>query len=71
MTGGYVFTSFTIVGGGYLPSQVWMGGRGTYLGRGVPTLAWGYLPWLGVPTLGGGTYLGGGYLPWPEGYLPW
>ena len=36
--------------------------RGTYLGwglsHGVPTLAWGYLPWMGVPTLNGGTYPG-------------
>ena len=42
----------------------------------VPTLASGYLPWLGylpgqgVPTLTWGTYLGWGYLPW-MGYLPW
>ena len=60
---------------GYLP---WLGG--TYLGRGVPTLAGGtylgvppvltwpegtYLGWV-VPTLAGGrgTYLGWGYLPW-------
>ena len=42
--------------------------RGIYLGHGeVPTLAGGYLPWLGVPTLIGGyllwmgdTYLGQG-----------
>ena len=62
------------LGGGYLP---WPGGGnylsrgGTYLGQGVPTLAWGgYVPlpggggtppWPGgVPTLVGGTYLGGG-----------
>ena len=33
----------------------WQGG-GTYLAQGVPTLAGGYLPWLGreVPTLTGG-----------------
>ena len=43
------------------------------LDRGLPTLARGYLPWLGVPTLDGG------YLPWgilplcvpTGGYLPW
>ena len=53
-------------------------------GEGLPTLAggylpWptGYLPWLGVPTLGGkipnlpwGIYPGWGYLPCPGGYLP-
>ena len=43
----------------YLP---WPGG--TYLGRGVPTLA-RRVPILGVPTLAGR------YLPWLGGYLPW
>ena len=36
----------------------YLGGRGSYLGRGNP-------PWLGVFTLAGG------YLPWPRGYLAW
>ena len=54
LTGGYIFTLFTICGGqGYLLSQ--MGGGGG---------EWGYLPiqvWMGVPTFPGldegGTYL--------------
>ena len=46
-TGGYVFTLSTIWGGGgYLPSQVWIGGVATF--------------WVGGPTFPGGwgTYLG-------------
>ena len=44
---------------------------GTYLGE-VPTLAWGYLYWLGVPTLTWIPTFAGGYLPWQEGrYLPY
>ena len=52
-------------GGGYLPSQVWVGGTYLLAGGGVPTLRseWGgtYLPRSGW----GGTYSGldGGYLP--------
>ena len=43
-------------GGGYPPSKMgstYLGRWGTYLGRVVPTLAGGYLPWWGVPTLVG------------------
>ena len=37
----------------------------------VPTLAGGYLPWLGVPTLAGGyPTLAGGYLPCGGGGVP-
>ena len=53
-------------GGGYLPSQVWIGGYLPWWGGGVPTLT----RVGGVPTLAGvegGTYLPrsgwGGYLP--------
>ena len=39
--------------------------------EGVPTLARGYLIWLGVPTLAWSTYHGKGYLPRLGRYLPW
>ena len=53
-----------------------------WMQEGVPTLDGGYLPWMGVPTLGyplphpdlasggGGTYRGQ-RRGWGEGYLPW
>ena len=43
------------------------------LAWGVPSLARGYLPWLGGIYLGCSWYLSwlGGYLPWLGGYLPW
>ena len=66
--------TYSGLGGGYLPSQVWVGGggRGTYLpgGRGCTySQVWmgGYLLRSGW---GGGTYSGldgGGYLPWQGG----
>ena len=58
MREGNIFTlcvSLHLDRGGYLPSQVWTGRGGTYLGGRVPTLAGGYLPWPGR-----GTYLGQG-----------
>ena len=63
----------TVAGGTY------PGSGGTYLGK-VPTLAWGYLHWLGVPTLtwvptfARGTYpdkRGGTYLDWGIPTLAW
>ena len=54
---------------GYVPwpRGTYLGQGGTYLGQGAPTLAGGYLPWLGgtylawgVPTLVGDSYLGQG-----------
>ena len=44
------------------------GGVVLILGRGVPTLAGGYLPWPEVLTLAArGTYPGQRYLPWQQG----
>ena len=62
-------------GGTYLSRSGWGGvptfpGRSTYLGRGVPTLAGGYLSWRGGGTVhwwGGVPTLAGGYLPWQGG----
>ena len=68
-------------GGTYLgvpPHPDLVGGRGTYLGQGIPTLDRGGVPTLGtpypdllgrgVPTLDGG---GSTYLGQEDGYLPW